>query len=63
MVLVLALVLSSVLTIYVWRTWDRSYDEIPVPDVRASTDPTVIARGEYLVYGPSHCVQCHASSF
>lgn len=62
-VLLLVLVFASVLTIYVWRTWDRSYDEIPVPDVRASTDPAVIARGEYLVYGPSHCVQCHASSF
>ena len=49
--------------VYVWRTWDRSYDEYPVPDVRASSDPAVIARGEYLVYGPAHCVECHSSSF
>ena len=34
-----------------------------IPDVRASTDPAVIAQGEYLVYGPAHCVECHASSF
>ena len=49
--------------IFVWRTWDRAYDEIPIPDVRASRDPAVIARGEYFVYGPAHCVDCHASSF
>ena len=54
---------ASALTIYVWRTWDRVYDEYPVPDVRASTDPAVIARGEYLVYGPAHCVVCHSNSF
>ena len=34
-----------------------------MPDVRASSDPAVIARGEYLVYGPAHCVECHSSSF
>ena len=37
--------------------------QYPVPHVRASSDPAVIARGEYLVYGPAHCVECHASSF
>ncbi len=57
------LVLASALTFHVWRTWDRLYDDIPVPEVNASTDPAVIARGEYLVYGPSHCVECHSSSF
>jgi mono/diheme cytochrome c family protein len=56
-------VLVSVLAIHTWRTWDRSYDDVPLPDVTASTDPMVIARGEYLVYGPAHCVECHASSF
>ena len=56
-------VLVSVLAIHTWRTWDRSYDDVQIPDVRASTDPAVIARGEYLVYGPAHCVECHAKSF
>jgi mono/diheme cytochrome c family protein len=56
------LVLVSAFALYVWRTWDRVYD-YPVPDIQASSDPAVIARGEYLVYGPSHCVECHASSF
>ena len=55
-------VLVSVLAIHTWRTWDRSYDEVTIPDVSASTDPAVIARGEYLVYGPAHCVECHARS-
>ena len=58
----LVVVLASALTFYVWRTWDRVYD-YPVPEVRSSIDPAVIARGEYLVYGPAHCVECHASSF
>ena len=57
------ILLATAVTVYVWRTWDRSYDEYPVPHVRSSTDPAVIARGEYLVYGPAHCVECHASSF
>jgi len=60
---VVVFLLASVLAIYTWRTWDRSYDDVLIPDVRASTDPAVIARGEYLVYGPAHCVECHASSF
>ncbi len=59
----LVVVVGSAFGFYVWRTWDRAYDEIPIPDVRASRDPAVIARGEYLVYGPAHCVECHASSF
>jgi mono/diheme cytochrome c family protein len=55
--------LASALTAYTWRTWDRSYDAVPLPDISATADPAVIARGEYLVYGPAHCVECHASSF
>ena len=59
----LVFILASALTVYVWRTWDRAYNEYPVPGVRASSDPAVIARGEYLVYGPAHCVECHSKSF
>ena len=56
-------VLASVgLAAYVARTWDRVC-EAPLPDVRISTDPAVLARGEYLVYGPGHCVECHGGSF
>ena len=47
--------------IYVARTWDRTY-EAPMPEVRISTDPEVLARGEYLIFGPAHCVACHGAS-
>jgi mono/diheme cytochrome c family protein len=59
MVVVLAL---AGLAVYVARTWDRTYDA-PLPEVRISSDPAVLARGEYLVYGPAHCVECHSGSF
>lgn len=34
-------------------------NDIPYPEVSISTDSAVLARGEYLIYGPSHCVECH----
>ena len=60
LILVLIVVVFSV---YVAATWDRVYDDVPLPnDVRASMDPAVLARGEYLVYGPAHCIECHAGA-
>src|SRR5262249_4885367 len=50
------------LAAYVARTWDKIYEDAPLPQVRISTDPAVLARGEYLVYGPAHCVECHGGS-
>jgi mono/diheme cytochrome c family protein len=50
-----------VLATHVYRTWDRVWDA-PLPEVHASTDPAVIARGEYLAFGPAHCVECHTAS-
>ena len=38
---------------------NTTYDA-PYPNIMASTDSAVIARGEYLVYGPAHCAHCHA---
>jgi mono/diheme cytochrome c family protein len=46
---------------YVARSWDRVWNP-PTPDLHASSDPAVIARGQYLVYGPAHCVECHVGS-
>lgn len=61
-VLALIVVIAvAALAIYVSRTWNRTYDA-PLPQVSLSTDPQVLARGEYLVYGPAHCIQCHAGS-
>src|SRR5690348_8258240 len=38
---------------------DRKFDA-PYPDIHASKDSAVIARGKYLVHGPAHCAECHA---
>ena len=51
----------SVLGIYVARNWDRTWD-VPAPDLHASSDPAIIARGEYLATGPAHCTECHVST-
>src|SRR5262245_42955348 len=40
--------------------WQRTF-EAPEPDLHASTDSAVIARGRYLAYGPARCVECHTS--
>jgi mono/diheme cytochrome c family protein len=40
--------------------WSRTFDA-PLPDIRASSDPAIIARGEYLARGPAHCVDCHTA--
>src|SRR5690348_5937748 len=50
----LALILTAVVEVRSRRTFDAPY-----PAIHASNDPTVIARGRYLVYGAGHCVNCH----
>lgn len=50
----LALALVAVVLVRSRRTFDAPY-----PEVAASRDPNVIARGRYLAYGPAHCVACH----
>lgn len=36
--------------------------EVANTGLRASTDPALIAEGEYLFHGPMHCTACHDSS-
>jgi len=50
------------LYIFVQASWDKKYDW-PGPALKTSTDSTIIARGNYLVNGPAHCVSCHVSGF
>lgn len=38
----------------------RRVRDVPLPDTRASADSAMIQRGEYLVYGPAHCADCHS---
>lgn len=45
--------------VFVYARANRTFDA-PYPEITASQDSSVIARGEYLVYGPAHCVDCHA---
>ena len=40
--------------------WDRTF-EAPYPELKASSDPVVIARGRYLAFGPAHCSDCHTA--
>ncbi|HND72998.1 MAG TPA: cytochrome c [Saprospiraceae bacterium] len=46
--------------LYVQFSWNKKYDA-PFPDIKASTDSAVIARGKYLANGPAHCGGCHTS--
>jgi mono/diheme cytochrome c family protein len=46
--------LAIAVVVYEDRTFDRPY-----PEIHASEDPEVIARGRYLVTGPAHCADCH----
>jgi mono/diheme cytochrome c family protein len=41
--------------------WDRTFDETPMPELRASTDSAVVARGRYLAYGAAFCAGCHTT--
>ena len=45
--------------VFVLSASNRKYDA-PYPEITASPDSSIIARGEYLAYGPAHCVDCHS---
>jgi len=38
------------------RVWDA-----PLPATRAVQDPSAVARGRYIVFGPGRCADCHAA--
>jgi hypothetical protein len=54
---VLILIIGFV--VFIYSRANRTYDA-PYPELTASLDSSLIARGEYLVYGPAHCAYCHA---
>ncbi len=55
----IAIALSvTLLVIDITTNFQRSFDAAYEP-LAASDDPRVIARGEYLVYGPARCADCH----
>jgi hypothetical protein len=46
------------LFLFIQMSWDKTF-EAPYPDITARLDSALIARGEYLAFGPSHCATCH----
>jgi mono/diheme cytochrome c family protein len=53
--------IALVLAVVVLARWNRTF-EAPYPNITASKDARVIARGRYIVYGPGHCAGCHTDS-
>jgi mono/diheme cytochrome c family protein len=58
---IIVLLIIGGLVAIVYARHDRHF-EAPLPDIKASTDSAVIARGKYLVYGPGHCNYCHGTN-
>ncbi len=50
--------LLVIVVILVFARRNRTFDA-PYPNIKASTDSAVIARGKYLAFGPAHCGGCH----
>ncbi|MDP2176171.1 MAG: cytochrome c [Bacteroidota bacterium] len=55
--LLLSLLIIGVFA-FVQLTWNKKYD-IALPNIQATTDSAVIARGKHLAFGPAHCISCH----
>ena len=52
------IVLFVALVATVELRWTRTY-AAPYPNIRSTSQPGLIARGEYLVRGAGHCASCH----
>lgn len=60
LVLVLVVVIAGFVT-FVNTSYEKDYSELyPVEELTVEADSALLARGEYLVYGPAHCGHCHA---
>jgi len=55
---ILLLVLVAGVSIITATRQHVKYDA-PYPDIHASKDSSIIARGRQIVYGPAHCIECH----
>lgn len=55
--LVAVVIIGFVIAVY--ARYNRTF-EAPYPEIKASTDSAVIARGRYLAMGPAHCANCHS---
>lgn len=57
---IVLLVIVAGVTIATATRQHLTYDA-PYPDIKASTDSAVIAKGKHLVLGPAHCLDCHST--
>src|SRR5690349_24786238 len=53
--------LALLVTITVALRQDLEF-ESPYPQITASTDSAIIARGKEIVFGPAHCASCHSTA-
>jgi mono/diheme cytochrome c family protein len=44
---------------YAELTYDKDFASHPLPPIKASSDPAVIAHGEYVANAVAHCPACH----
>lgn len=58
-ILLLIILIAAGFLAYLNMTWKKSYADYPRPEIKASTDSAVIARGDYLVHAVAHCSICH----
>ena len=58
---IVILVLTAGLTITVMARQNLKY-KAPYPDIKASRDTAIIARGRHLVYSSAHCMDCHSNA-
>ena len=57
-VLLLILIIAG-FYVFIQATWNKSFADYSRPEIKASTDSAVIARGDYLVHAVAHCSICH----
>jgi mono/diheme cytochrome c family protein len=57
--LAVIVILVGCFALYIQLAYQKKFAGIPTPEIKASRDSAVIARGKYLVYGPAHCANCH----
>lgn len=48
---------------WVESTYERDFSGVEQPDIHASQDPLVIARGEYVANALAHCAACHSADY
>lgn len=54
------IILIGGLLVAIFAKQNKKFEAAYPDNIKASKDSAVIARGEYLVYGPAHCGNCHS---